>query len=400
MPDRPHVEPRRGREGARWINVRPTPEEFAEWAKTSIKIDPALDLADYIGGLVLIPAVDNKAKTVTGFNATTGEPTIVERPELAFIPYAKVETRINYFWNYLAAHEELVGVVESKSPPRMPIDFGEVVEAVETADGTVTTKTAPARPSAMTALIHQLPEGFHVLSVPLKDGYVHFLCCTKRVAIYRRADLEALPDRPSVAIHPVREGVGTKMIPLVKNADKSWAGADQDSIMKAETGALGRALGFAGIFVIPGSGIATAEDMVDSMTATPTAVQAVDGGQGPAEPEAVQRPVTIEDSGVKTGAEARADGEADLKREATSLWKLLSASYPEKAAEFGAWAKARKPPVTSLSDLSDAALRGTLKTLERLCEEGRVAEVAANQAKDPAHGLAGPVPTETPNATS
>src|ERR1035437_9953486 len=59
-PKQEQTEDRVGREGGRWLNARPTPAEFAEWFETNMNIDPALNALDYVGGVVLIPAVDTK----------------------------------------------------------------------------------------------------------------------------------------------------------------------------------------------------------------------------------------------------------------------------------------------------------------------------------------------------
>lgn len=367
MPDAPAAPITKGRQGGRWVNERPSSEEFAEWAKGSIKVDEKLDLGDYIGGIVLIPAVDSKSKVVLGFITSTGAPVIAEREELSFIPYAKVETRINYFWDLLQAHPEWSGQVESITPPRVPIDFVTVRESRETSSSSWT-KRELMTPSAMTALIHQLPPGFHVLSVPVGSNYTHFLCCTKRVSIYR-------VDEDGVrAKHPMRTGEGTKMVPLVLGRQSFYA--DPNSIMKAETGALGRALGFAGIFVIPGSGVATAEDMQEMLATQPAAQQdptAEPGQQGPSAPTATP---------VRTGAEQQVDTEEQLAERARVLWRDLSKTYPEKAAEFGVWAQSRTPPIRNLSDVKGPALRGVVKKMEKLVQEAVDAEAQVESAAD------------------
>lgn len=374
MPDAPAAPVTMGRQGGRWVNERPTAEDFAEWAKASIKVDAALDLKDYVGGIVLIPAVDSKSKVVLGFVTSTGAPVIAEREELSFIPYAKVETRINYFWDLLDAHPEWSGQVESVTPPRMPIDLVSVEEMRDASSSSWTTRKLMS-PSAMTALVHQLPPGFHVLSVPVGSNYTHFLCCTKRVSIYRINE-----ETGERAKHPLRMGEGTKMVPLVKGRASFYA--DPDSIMKAETGALGRALGFAGIFVIPGSGVATAEDMQEMLTTTPAAQQdpaAEPGQQGPSEP--VTAP-------VRTGAEQQVETEEQLCERAKVLWHDLGNTYPEAAAEFGLWAQSRTPPVRNLRDVKGPALKGVVKKMEKLiqaalAEQAQVERLADVASLDP-----------------
>lgn len=376
------VEERRGREGGRWINERPTPKEFADWFKESMSIDPALNVEDYLGGVVLIPAVDGKAKYVSGFRE--GKPLIDDRPEMSYVPYAKVETRIAYFWDLLAAHEdEWVGVVEPVELPRLPVDgegLTSAIEAIATAEGTTPESLAAAlgvldklRPSALATMVHQLPPGFSMASIPVGNGYSHFVCCTIRVAIYRRQDYEADPARAV----PIREGRGTKQVPLTKRGYQGEVKPDEASLMKAETGALGRALGFAGIFVIPGSGIATAEDMVESATQGDTPVtEAAAAAEGPAEPE--QPPVP------RTGAEAAQDDDAQLTKRALEIWKDLTENHPGKADEFKTWAAGRK--LARISDAKGAMLRGVVKKLEKLHEEG---EEAGQQAALPVSDQSG-----------
>lgn len=350
MPDQQAVAQRSGREGGRWINARPTSEEFAEWFKSSMRIDEELRAEDYIGGVVIIPAVDSKAKQVTGFN-TKGAPVIEEVPELSYNPYAKVETRIAYFWDLLDVHADWVGVIENVKTSRVPLDMITIEEVVHE-EGEKRTHRQMRQPGALTVLVHQLPEGFSIMSVPVNQGYSHFLLATIRVSIFR-ADENGEPKG-----RPLRTGRGTKQVPLLLGRDHPYA--DSNSLMKAETGALGRALGFAGIFVIPGGGVATAEDMLESMAQGTTAVQeAVDAtNQGPAAPAAAP---------VRTGAEQQVDDEAQLRANAIALYKALADEAPGKAEEFGEWMQSRR--LRSFGDASGAALRGAVKKLEKLKDE-------------------------------
>lgn len=72
--------------------------------------------------------------------------------------------------------------------------------------------------------------------------------------------------------HVIREAVGRKQVESVK-FKRGFNGApgrivpDTDSLMKAETGAIARALGTIGMLALPGSGLATAEDMSDYLAA-------------------------------------------------------------------------------------------------------------------------------------
>lgn len=374
MPEQ--TEPRRGREGGRWINERPTSEEFGIWFTENMKIDAKLDAKDYVGGVVLIPAVDERAKQVTGFTAK-GAPIIEQGSELSYIPYAKVETRITYYWDLLDAHPEWVGVVEPIDLARVSIE-PQLVKETTGEDG-VTLATEYAKPGGLAGMVHQLPSGFSVMSVPVGEGYSHFLCCTTRVSIYDREEWKALtPDERKELAHTgigaVRSGRGTKQVPMVLGRQQVYA--DTNSLMKAETGALGRALGFAGIFVIPGSGVATAEDVQEALLAGQQGAGAAttEGNAGPETPP--QEPAA-----PRTGAEETQDEQAQLMESAKTLWKTLSEHHPEAAAEFGKWAKTRN--LTSLSDARGAMLKGTVKKLEKLVDEAEGRTQQQPVAPDP-----------------
>jgi hypothetical protein len=380
-PKQEQTEDRVGREGGRWLNARPTPAEFAEWFETNMKIDPALNALDYVGGVVLIPAVDTKSKYVTGFR--NGKPIIEEREELAFIPYAKVETRINYFWDLIAAHhEDWVAFVEHVDLERLPVVIEAAVQTIEE-EGKTTTTERPGRPDAMTSMVHQLPKGFSIAAIPVGEGFTYFLCCTTLVEIYDAAKLAAalekayemlaaaghgakLDEAMSIArklTPPLRRGSATKQVPLLKGGYGSRQPyADDSSLMKAETGALGRALGFAGIFVIPGSGVATAEDMQESLSQGQTVSQApqAEADAGPSTPEAAP---------ARTGAEQAQDDETKLAAQAAALWKTLSEDFPAKATEFGTWARTRH--LASLHDAKGAMLRGVVRKLETLVDQAK-----------------------------
>lgn len=351
-----------GREGGRWINERPTSEEFALWFKEAMDIEDGMDISKYIGGVVLIPAVDSKSKYVK--EVVNGKPVIEERPELSFIPYAKVETRIAYFWDLLELKKDWVGVVERITPPRPALDpVIEAVEAIATAQG-ATPELAERiaqvlvgrdhKPGALTMMAHQLPAGFSVLSVPVADKFSHYLCCTIRVAIYDRVQYE----RNGTDAVPLRVGQGTKQVPMAKSYNsRTWA--DESSMMKAETGALGRALGFAGVFVIPGSGVATAEDMAEATEVgdAATSEQADAANQGPTAPE----------SPVRTGREQAEDDDTQLKERATELWKTLTEDYPDVVdSDFRPWASQRQ--LRSIGDAKGAMLRGLVRKLETLLD--------------------------------
>jgi hypothetical protein len=90
---------RRGREGSRWINERPTSQEVAEWFR-SVPLHDGMDHEKYVGGITLIQGVE-KADEIVGYDGD-GRPVIVEDVRnVTFTPYMKVETRVAYFHDYV-----------------------------------------------------------------------------------------------------------------------------------------------------------------------------------------------------------------------------------------------------------------------------------------------------------
>lgn len=352
---------RRGREGARWINERPTPEEFAKWAKENIPLPEGLKIETYIGGIVLIPAVDKRSKFVDGFTAQ-GEPKIGERPEMVYVPYAKVETRLQVFWDLLELNEERwVGVIEPIPTERPELDtLTEVIRDMPNASVDEVLADLKEREirktSATAAIVHQLPPGFFLLPVPVEGSYTYFLCCSYRVAIYER-------DNAKDVSRPVREGRGTKQVALVTKGWENKLKIDENAIMKCETGAIGRALGAAGIFTIPGSGIATAEDMLEQAAG---AAAPAGEGAGPETPGETPAPAQAQ----APAAPAAEEGDSDLQvlADSKSILAQLQNDYPEAYAAFGDWCSKRRPKITALSDLNGPVLRGVHTKLQKLLD--------------------------------
>jgi hypothetical protein len=355
------AEPVRGREGARWINERPTAEEFGEWFGKNVKLDPALEPEDYVGGIVLIPAVE-KARIVSGYNQQSGGAIIDEREQLVFVPYGKVETRIAYYWDLLAAHPDWVGEITYVQTTRPSVEPIATKEQVLHGEQMIDRETS--RVPAVAQIVEQLPDGFFLMSVPVGTSFTHFLCCTIEITI--KDDTGKL----------LRKGRGTKMVALTRSgrsADRVWA--DENSIMKAETGALGRALGVAGVFVIPGSGVATAEDMLE-LNQAPAAAQE----QAPATEAATPPPVEREASQVTTSVEVAQDERTKLVTHARELLQVATEEYPDVIEKFREWGAQRKPRVRDLNALGDPELKGAIKRLEKLVDE---AKQSAQQAPEP-----------------
>src|SRR5215218_10140963 len=102
------VRPRRGREGNRWINERPSAQEVAEWFAT-VPLHEGMKHEPYVGGVTLIPAKE-KSDEIVGYD-DDGFAIVRENVQkLTWTPYMKVDTRIRYFWDLMDRHrEEWVG---------------------------------------------------------------------------------------------------------------------------------------------------------------------------------------------------------------------------------------------------------------------------------------------------
>jgi hypothetical protein len=283
---------RRGREGSRWYNQRPTAEEVAEWFYT-VPLHDGMLAADYVSGITLIPAKE-KSDEVVGWDSN-GLPQIRERQDLVFIPYVKVDTRVAYFWR-LMEDRDWVGAIEPIIAPNTE-NLG-------------------------------LPPGFFKYAAADPKGKtVSFVGCSMRITI---ADAEG----KTVRTPPP----GTKIVSTATRWD-----VDQNSIMKAETGAIGRALGMAGMLVVPGSGVATAEDMADSSVAAGAAGE-------PSLPTTTGEPTTDE----------------ELRERATELVEQLGQADPAKLELFQAWARARS---LTLENAQGPVLKGAVKKLEKTVAE-------------------------------
>src|SRR5204863_2609716 len=134
--------------------------------------------------------------------------------------------------------------------------------------------------------------------------------------------------------HPLLQGTGTKQTPLAKQ----WA--DDNALMKAETGAVGRALGMAGILVV-GTGVATAEDMQEaaagpSGAAAASSAGATLPGEAPAPQEAgAAVPAQVEEPKPEEGRTFTDDGE--LRAYARELTTAFQDEHPEQWQVFKSW---------------------------------------------------------------
>lgn len=297
---------RKGREGSRWYNERPTGEAVAEWFRT-VPLHEGLNHEEFVGGVTLIPAKE-KSNEVIDFNQA-GLPMVREREDIVYVPYVRVDTRIAYFWKLV----ELRGWVAEITPVRPPHG-----------------QDAPG-----------LPPGFFKYVAAKPDGKpVNFVGCSMKVTVYA-PDVRS-GGKGRVVMDPP---AGSKIVATTTRWD-----VDMNAVMKAETGAIGRALGMAGILVVPGSGVATAEDMHDAT---------VPAGATP-EAEPVLPPMAADHEGTALLSDEK------LRERAANLVAELETRSPVKHAAFQEWARGRK---LTLADAQGTPLRGVVKKLERTMEE-------------------------------
>lgn len=362
---------RKGREGSRWWNERPTPDDVATWFKT-VPLHDEMEHERYINGIVLIPQ-KTKTDEIDGENPD-GTPKIREGIwNLTFTPYPKVETRVQYFHDLMAKHHE---------------DWMGVIEAVGGGES-------------------GLPPGFTVRSVTHGDKgqYVtRYLCCTAKVTVYERGDVQWRQiNRIGGGAEMVRVGKtiidalpATKQVPLLGYNYKP----DAFAIMKAETGAAGRALGMAGMLVIPGAGVATADDMNEA--------NAMEGRPAPAEPaaseeekaEAVKLPnqVTVNAADAAASESEEINQEAKLREEANAALLEMKADFPGAFEEFKEWCKSRS--IEALGDIHEVAvLKGIVKKAQKDLDSAK-AKAKARNGEEPEAPAEKDAPPEEPAAAA
>lgn len=319
---------RQGQEGNRWVNQRPAGDEVATWFENNFTLDhTSLSHDTFIGGISLIQ-VTEKSDEVIGFDEQNRPIIVKDVQNVFFTPYPKVETRIAYFRQWMGLEADWLGIIEPVITPD---------------------------PKGM-------PEGFNSVRVESSSGVTSFICCTSRVRILKRPTVkwEKMKDPDGeIRLHPIGEPVllgppGTKAVPLLDRYGK----ADANAIMKAQTGAAGRALGLAGIFVLPGTGVATAEDVLEAqnMGQTQAVAEAAVGG----EPE----PEAFEDAG--------ANDDALRQQVVEMISRLESGGDPEheKLDEFRAWAKERG--FTKLDQINGPDLKGVVRKLQKLAPPAKI----------------------------
>jgi hypothetical protein len=311
----------------------------------------------YLGGIVVI-AQEEKVK-VTKKNAQDAT-IVLEEERAVFTPYVKVDTRVRYFRDYVellnapeqGEHNQYVGIIQPVPQERISDPQSPYFNA-------------------------HLPEGFTFFAVRQgNDSVRRFVVATFECAIYERQSyMERRNGQPPIAI---LQGRGSKQVAVNYKGQNAWA--DDAAIMKAETGAIGRALGVAGVLVV-GTGVATAEDVQEAVS---TAVGAPGGGtsDAPALPPVVDREgQRIAGDGIEADTAAEAPQEApgqpeaeptdeELRATATALRSELEQASPEAWAAYVHWyTEERQFP--ALDQLTGSALKGAVIKLQRSLDEVR-----------------------------
>lgn len=302
--------PRIGREGSRWFNKRPTAAEFSEWCKNSIPTHDGLEIERYIPGITLI-SQGEKENAIIGWSGP--KPKKEEIWHEVYTPYPKVETRVLYWQDWIAKGDgdtDYFGVIQPVKPPE--------------AD-------------------KRLPAGFFSASF----DSTAFVCCTMEAIVYNKKTVRrekiTIDKRTGeqqfvfVGDELFRFTPATKQVPVMRGT-RNGSVPDENALMKAETGAIGRALGLAGMLMVPGAGIASAEDIQELSAA-------------PVQPTL---PIQVADS---RPAEMQIE---DLRKRAQ---ELINGLDNQQLAEFQEWARQR-----GLADFNEADF-ATLKTAVKKMEQ-------------------------------
>jgi len=327
---------RKGREGSRWWNERPSSEDVANWFK-EVPLHDGMEAERYISGIVLIP---QKMKTdeIDGENADGSVKIREGVRNMTYTPYPKVETRVQYFHDLMAKNPNWMGVIE-------PVGGGE----------------------------NGLPPGFSARIVKNGDSETRFVSCTMQVRVYDRESFEervvnngrSEPTVLRTGKTIVSAPPATKLVGLLDYYHKP----DPFAMMKAETGAVGRALGMAGMLVVPGAGVATAEDMHEA--------SAMEGRPAPAEPSSTG--ATLPETPPATATKPEGDA---LMAQANEALNALRADFPGAFEEFKQWCAGRK--IENLTDVQDeAVLRGLVKKAQKTLDDAQKQSAERNGEPEP-----------------
>lgn len=291
-------QPKSVREGSRWIHERPDPADVIKWFTENAPLHEGMDPQRYVTGVTLIPAIEKQKKLVQGQET--------EERRQTYTPYVRVDTRILYWWDW-CRENGVLGVVEAVPVPRMR-DNGYFNE--------------------------HLPPGYFVHTVQEAAGFKSYIGCSLVVRAFK-PDVRS-GGRGREVFAPT---YGTKVVPTANR----W-GADDDALHKAQTGAMGRALGMAGMLVIPGAGVATYEDMVDRAEQVDAPAASLPAQTAPGVPAAQA---------------------TTLHARAAELILQLQEEKPDAFASFQAWATERSLNLDDLANAPEASVRGIVRQLEK-----------------------------------
>lgn len=328
-------------EGSRWRHGPPSPGELGAWFKEQ-PLHPGMagDHERYMGGLVLISSKEKVSRTRV---ANNGAAYVHEDEEVVYTPYVRVDTRIAYFRDYVANHRDWIA--EIKPVPAHVI----------------------ADPTSPYFNAHIADRGFAVHPISVNNRTTFYVVCTMEVAVYEQ---ESWASRvKGQEVKPILQGIGTKQVAMTRsygnNANSAYA--DDNCLMKAETGAVGRALGFLGMLVV-GTGVATAEDVQEATTEQGASVSTPDAKLPPVvnregEPvQAAAAPVQAIEAAVPEVEDPGAADEA-LRAQALTLQKEMQEQFPATWEAFMEWWRDRS--FGGLATLTGPALRGAVMKLER-----------------------------------
>lgn len=295
-------------EGSRWINQPPTGEQVSEWFLNNVELDEGMDPSEWVRGITIIPAKERYKQSRLGSDGKVTVDDGLER--MVYTPYSKVEARVAYFWKLM-----------DQQGTRGELDL------------------------VPTPGLSQGSAVFFQTEVSDKDGKpVRFIGASACASIYDTSEMKYGHGHQGRLLK--RSPIGTKVVP---RRDR-WGNPDVNAVMKAQTGAVGRALGFLGVLVIPGSGIATAEDMQEAL-GTDAAAQA-----------AAELPDVQGEVEAQTG-----EGQLEL---ANRLLKELEDDYPERFEGLKEWAVGRGIKVDTLKD-GDPALRAVIRNAEQGLQDAK-----------------------------
>ena len=182
------------------FTTKPTPEEIATWFG-QFSLHDELKHEDYVSGIV---AIENK-----------------EGGQKFWVPYMNAVARVAYFWDWVRVN-----------------GYRAEIQTTELVDQPV--------------------------QLPPKEGETEPVVVMRH---YVRADIKVFNADGQV----VRFSSGRKQVSLTKQRCVDWNSnpkkyvivPDEDALMKAETGAINRALAVLGMLALPSSGLASAEDMIE-----------------------------------------------------------------------------------------------------------------------------------------